>query len=904
MSEKNAGRPPSPLQGQALWSFAQISQLKLSTQLLFDQMFRNYARHVDGHDEEGDNFKHELLQRITEKNEHLKNLIGKIAENKIAETQTNVTSIEEEVKEQINQIHALLKIHTSVASDEANKLKREIQIYLATLEKDIEYYTIAQKIVTRDTETENQVYKLADPSIPDIDQEITPRPTPKFSYRRSTRLQDTADTTKNVKSQLHTTKRQNKELEKLNEECEELQLQLAKTQKESIQLRQSLEETKEQLDKYKQDNETLYKDLEETKQEKEAAQQCVQEINNELAQLRNAQREIESLQEKETIIEDSFNNEEITQTSSPANTDEEQEIEETSNQQLPNQSIRNIMKQIKEINQESALEEESKKQYQQGYKLLKNDFLRFGRKTWSTKTVETYLKLLVNKKNLMTKQTLPEDCSEQGMDLISQIFRLNQGLKVLGKMMEKFHEKIKIEIETLKTKRSQFLPLQTLHQEFETSLSIEYIDITTMTQELTEKLKKYITINPNNLMIQLNDHIKQVINKSYTQTKAPNKTYEMKELMSEEQGEKTNQQRPSKQTIRKLVLIPNEAEQIEEVSKQLRENLKNPEVRGKIKTIKKTLNNNIEICTLDTEVETLKELLETGKIQDQAKIIEPMNKQMKILLLRVPNDISETDLQMELERIPIFQINKPEIIKSFPVTDTLNNWIIKSSANICRSLIQKGKIKIFTDQIRVVRHIQILRCANCQALEDHTTLNCKYTNECATCAEEHQTNTCTSTHEKCINCKREGLKDTSHKASSIHCPIFMKYKSSKLNNYYGPQKRAKKTIENKTVKQNRETEQQRGYSYRNKQSERIERPGHSKSQREERREFQSRQNDYRRKTEQRSDRKEEMTRYHTNEIRDRNGDIRTISMRIFENSNRAHYQYPKHTREAMPPYRR
>lgn len=406
-------------------------------------------------------------------------------------------------------------------------------------------------------------------------------------------------------------------------------------------------------------------------------------------------------------------------------------------------------------------------------------------------------------------------------------------------------------------------------------------------------------------MTQLDDHIKQVIIKPYLQAQAQNQASEMKELMSEEQGEKMNQQRPTKQTIRKLVLIPNEAEQFEDVSKQLRENLKNPEIRGKIKTIKKTLNNNIEIRTLDTEVETLKELLEMGKIQEQAQIIQPMNKQMKLLLLRVPSDILERDLQMELERTPFFQKNKPEIIKSFPLTDTQNNWIIKSTANTCRSLLQKGKIKIYTEQIRVVRHLQILRCANCQALEDHTSLKCNYTNECATCAGEHLTNTCTSTNENCINCIREGLKDTSHKASSIQCPIFKRYKSSKLNNYYGPQSRVKQTIENKMVQQNRESEQRRGQKHRNEQIERIERPGHSRSQTEERREFQSRQNDYRRETEQRFERKEENIRYHQNEVRDRNGDIRTIKMRIFENSNRAQYQYPKHTREArLPPYRR
>lgn len=102
----------------------------------------------------------------------------------------------------------------------------------------------------------------------------------------------------------------------------------------------------------------------------------------------------------------------------------------------------------------------------------------------------------------------------------------------------------------------------------------------------------------------------------------------------------------------------------------------------------------------------------------------------------------------------------------------------------CRHLLRKGKINIFTEPIRIVNHLGALRCTNCQALEHHVASQCEWSAERENCAQSHHTNECENTEIICINCTREGLNGEGHKASSIDCPTYKKYKNEKLKGYY------------------------------------------------------------------------------------------------------------------------
>lgn len=302
------------------------------------------------------------------------------------------------------------------------------------------YNTIQLKLIEEETEIDLR----ANSSFSDLDLEITPRPSiSKFTYRRSARQKETSETTRKTKSQSQTTKRQGKEVEKLNKECEDLQSQLNKANEEIDQLSQSLKTVEKQIKSLKQENEELQHALTESKNAQEAAKQSFEEINLELAQLRNEESSIQT-----TIIEDDEdvecnNNDESSPSSNFNNTDEESETKDTSHTELSRENLKEIFENLKDLNRQTSLEKESKNQYQRGYKMLKNDFLRYGRKTWNTKTVESYLKLLTNKKDTRTDACTAQTCSDQGLDLLSELFQMTQGLRVSGKILEKYYVKIK-----------------------------------------------------------------------------------------------------------------------------------------------------------------------------------------------------------------------------------------------------------------------------------------------------------------------------------------------------------------------------------------------------------------------------------------------------------------------------
>lgn len=59
------------------------------------------------------------------------------------------------------------------------------------------------------------------------------------------------------------------------------------------------------------------------------------------------------------------------------------------------------------------------------------------------------------------------------------------------------------------------------------------------------------------------------------------------------------------------------------------------------------------------------------------------------------------------------------------------NWITQDNTKICYQLTSNGKINIFTETTKVVHHLRIMRCSNCQKLNEHRETNFKWCAECA-----------------------------------------------------------------------------------------------------------------------------------------------------------------------------
>lgn len=199
--------------------------------------------------------------------------------------------------------------------------------------------------------------------------------------------------------------------------------------------------------------------------------------------------------------------------------------------------------------------------------------------------------------------------------------------------------------------------------------------------------------------------------------------------------------------------------------------------------IRTTLNNNIKISATTEKIQQFTEILENSeKIKNVTTIVNPETRKMKILLLRIPTDIQESEIEAELKTKVKLNPDSFTIIQT--EKGNSNNWIIELDAKDCRKLTKQKTIRILMEKIRVVHHIRVVRCTNCQAFNDHTKSTCKYNTQCANCAGRHLTDDCTETKQSCINCIRYRENAINHRAFDPECPIYRLEKEERLKNYY------------------------------------------------------------------------------------------------------------------------
>lgn len=877
----------SPTQGQELWEFGKVCDYEISANLLLDQMYRHYTRHIERSDEEADHFRRALKYKIKSKEKELKDLTenkgSKQASTTEAQSQSHPDSDGEEVgvSSLIDTIHSNLKKHTTTATEEAAKLRSELQEYITTLDRDIEYHQILTKLNSE----EELSSKKNDSSISDHDTVVTPRPSANKSYRRSQRVRSVAK----GRTHFQTSIQQENEIEELSEECEELKQQLENSEEDRKKLSHTINQLNEQIEELKTEKEQSHKKLEQSKKAQEEVQLNFEELNSELAQLRNSvNSSITTNTESSTY--DSYPHEvETSDTSLTQDNSEESEEGESSPQLLPTER-KDIIKSLKDLNKQVLNDKNQQKQYIQGYKLLKKDFINHGRKNWNNKTVESYINLLCNKKKELEIPHHKEDSLVPGMELTMSSNNLKQGITDIQGIIQNFHTQAKAEIKNIQNSKGRFLPIQAIHKSFEELIHTKLEATENLAKNLFEEMKDWSKLNPKNITDQISENIKQTIARNIEETlKRVNKVINQPKEQEEANSQYSNEKLPT----RKLVIIPKDADQASQINLHIREEIKKPEIRSTIKAIRKTLNNNIEIRVSENYVETLKKALQTEELQEKADIIQPDQRKMKILLLRVPNDLSKEDLQTEFQERNYFRESPFEIIKHFPVRNgNYNNWVVQSTAKTCRQLIKKKRINIITDSIRIVHHVRVQRCSNCQALDHHTSINCQWASDCANCALDHKTEDCTNTMEACINCIRDKIDSPPHKASSPECPSYQKCKTSNLNKYYEHTQGQRQPHINSGANKNDLPQNHRPQSEENTQ--RIHNSEYYPP-------LNPRRND-RREREQDRNQREDYRGFRREHNRGRVTESRYVQYRVVENSSRRNANNIYNNREARPPH--
>lgn len=876
--------------GRLLWPYDKAKDFSLSQYQILDQMYRHYHRHATNSDKEGKLYETRLISEIKEKSEKLKQLRIKIQEDE------KLMKEDEEVDEETNYIIKSIEDLTS-ALQKRNKtqtkqqklelinnlVERDIDIEYLQLELDHEVDTNIPTIEIL-TDDEQSIYSS------DIDRDEEGDLETVSKVRKSTRMGK--QTVPTYKTTLRRNQQITKELESKDQELNDImnQLALKKHELENYDAKHNL------LQKQYEDMQIEFSLLEARIIERQTEVQQQQDLYNKL------QDDIATMESHMT--KNQLSKEDIS-------TQTEVDIEEYSISQESDEN--------EEI-EEASMTETQKLSH--GQKQLEQEFIRHGRKVWNDKDVKDFLRRYkkvhhpINLTNTCQKQSLNTD---KLITEISAIIKtIYNGIQEIREASSDYNNKINTELEKIRSSKPKQATIQLIHENYTMEMHEKYKKLQTYCEEQIEKLQSsHYEIYEDKFENMQKVLLERLENCFTQQTKC------LQEQMGKNQNttskttkSKDPKTKSTKPLTKKLILIPQDNNlEIKQIEKIIREE---PKEFAELKTIRKTKNKNIELKTSENEVNELKELL--SKKLDNIAVINPEERLMKLLLLRIDKDISEEDLKQEIEKRQYLESFK--IKKVIDVQGTqFNNWIIEAPASQCRKAVKTGKMRLFYETKRVEFHIGVTRCTNCQDLNSHTKSQCEFRMRCAKCSDKHLTIDCKETKVKCINCIRRNRRDINHPAYSSSCPVYQFEKQTRLQDYYHAKDKVPGPYITEEGNRNinrrgNQPDRQRDYDNDYEDTSRIP-PERSdrRTTRTERIERYDSKTDNRRYNAGREHRQYEDNYINSNEGRSQNiedkahnnqGETRVIRMRTFANSNRKtqSYQYPKYKWEALPPRHR
>lgn len=879
MSEKNHGRPLPPARGRIRLKYEDVQNLQISVFQLFDQMERNYQRKAANSDEEGRKFQQALEQRI-------KLLLREkdtldITDGKQQDLESPHPE-EDTLVQCLNKIADLYKKRLTDKKENLHQLKNEFNEELRQRFVTHEYLQLMKEInrlktsspIASDTEEEN-----LNSSIEEVD--IIIDATPNF---RNVIRTSTSTANKRIRQIEEKYGKQSRSCEKLGTEITFKRKQLEDINKQLNDLDQKLRAKIEELQTKEQEFEFKKQQLNELHQEFE-------HDKNQTIMLHAAIQTDESpeeLQEEYSLVSGSSDEEDA---------------------DIP-----------------LAQEETT---HTAGHKLLENEFIRHGRKVWTDKEVKNYLRIYKNSRSTRTPSTQQIDTQKLNtekltIEISATIKTIYSGTQDFLEDIQKYNDKINNELEIIRSSKNKYSTLQMLQEQYIEEASATFKKIQKYCEEQIDKLQStHYDLQEDRL-----DRIKTQIMRSM-ETHLEDHFKQIQDLMDKNDKQKQipiQKLKPANQKLKKLIIVPNNTNlEVKQISKILREEAKITEQYPEIKNIRKTKNNNIEIKTTDQEFDTLSSILK-GKSAD-FELIDPSERKMKLLLLRLPKEISKEELEEEIKKRDYLETFN--ILKSMDTSNQAQiNWIIEAPAEECRKLVKQKKIKLFYEFFRTEFYIRITRCTKCQELNNHTKSQCKYRMRCGKCAGHHLTIDCKEQNEACINCERYKKQDIHHPAYSPTCPTFQQEKQKRLQAYYKAQipmqnktpNTSTNTIKNSTRPKlgnnpyykekdqiSEQTYKEEGNIRRRQYKENRTRRFINETESLHDNHYRDNYEDYYKESERReiknnrNERRENNSKIRQKEIKDRNGEVRQIRMRIIENSNRHNYQYPKFTREAPPP---
>lgn len=740
---KQTGRPPPRPQGKLLFKYQEVMSLDLSPSLILDQMVRHYQRHAEGSDSEARNFQLLLESKLS----YIDSEIASLKSSEFSaipcdpkETDDDSEEVTEpDLKSLICQIAQDLHSRDSTKRESIEENKIKLDNLIRERRDFLEYLQVISNInlnkQLEDSSAETEGDNMSDTSI--LSQQFNDPPplqTPQNVTRRSTRfLTSHQSTSKNLST------------------------------------------LKEEQEKLKQDITIKKKELEDILQE-------ITHRKDESSKLRNSH-----IPSENSIID-----EQSTYSIQSEDLDSEKEIDvqdstSEDNFALP-LSLSQVRKKLKELTQQTTTASPSTRTldpYARGRRLLENDFIRYGRKTWNEKDVQMFLRIC---KGYQKQPSQASNDSSYNIPELKNLHSLSLRIKLavqdLITELDTYRKSILDELDQLKTAKCKYAPLQILQENFYKTFHKKLDELSVYSKEQEDgilsaqdsSLTSSLETLKEELITDLNHHLSSHFKELKSLIHQPNK--------SPETDITTHQQDLTASDKQKIVLIPNTKKDLPELQKTILDNLKNQDIRPLIHTIKQTKNQNIEIITSKEEAPILEMKLKP-KSSNKYMMLDPDKRRNQLIFLGIPQELSSTDLENELKFKNIFMNNDFTIVKNLSSKNkNYNHWVIETNIKNYRNLIRKGIITLYFKRIRVEHFVRVSRCTNCQALNEHTARYCKWQTVCGTCSESHSTSECSNSIISCINCIRSGKKDHKHAAYSAQCPVYQAERSHAMHIHF------------------------------------------------------------------------------------------------------------------------
>lgn len=187
-------------------------------------------------------------------------------------------------------------------------------------------------------------------------------------------------------------------------------------------------------------------------------------------------------------------------------------------------------------------------------------------------------------------------------------------------------------------------------------------------------------------------------------------------------------------------------------------------------------------CENDGDRRILKNEVER-KLGQQYEVKEVSKWKPRLKVVGIEEDLPEEDLKQCIIKQNSFIRNDSDLkIKVVKKTKSGFMAILEVDAELFRSIMDHGKLKIKWNICKVFECLDILRCYQCLGF-NHKSVDCRSVKGnvqvCAACGGDHKERDCKSKEMRCINCVRAneklGLKlDINHKAFDRECTVLMK----------------------------------------------------------------------------------------------------------------------------------